>query len=205
MRGWTRHGIAYPAAPARVAMVEEAVAVVRALWTGARVDHAGPHWRLTGARVGPAPVQRPGPPVWIAAMKPLALAAAARCADGWEASYLTPAAFAERWALVREHVSGCGRSVTAFRRSVELDVVLTPTARTVAGALEAFCRDRGIGRDHPLVETVLAGDAAAVAARIADYTAAGVTDLMLGFADFPATGMLEGFAREVLPALTWGP
>jgi alkanesulfonate monooxygenase SsuD/methylene tetrahydromethanopterin reductase-like flavin-dependent oxidoreductase (luciferase family) len=201
MRSWARHGIAYPPARARVALVEEAVAIVRALWTGERVDHAGPHWRLRDAWLRPRPVQRPGPPVWIAAMRPRALAAAARCADGWEASYLTPAAFADRWALVREHLHAHGRSVAAFRRSVELDVVLAPAGRAAA-ALEAFCQVRGIARDHPLLETVLAGDPDAVRARIADYAAAGVTDLMLGFADFPDIGMLDAFAREVLPALT---
>jgi hypothetical protein len=38
-----------------------------------------------------------------------------------------------------------------------------------------------------------------VAARVLEYEAAGATDLMLGFVDFPATGMLERFARDVMP------
>ncbi|MGH7335893.1 MAG: LLM class flavin-dependent oxidoreductase, partial [Candidatus Rokuibacteriota bacterium] len=63
-RSWTAYGIAYPEARVRIAMVEEAVAVVRALWTGERVDHEGSHWRLSGATLAPVPVQRPGPPVW---------------------------------------------------------------------------------------------------------------------------------------------
>ena len=88
-----------------------------------------------------------------------------------------------------------------MRRSVELDVVLAPRAHA-EDALEEFCRTRGIGRGHPLIETVLAGEPSTVVARIGDYAAAGVTDLMLGFADFPATGMLETFAREVLPAVS---
>lgn len=200
-RAWAQHGIPYPRGAARVAVVEEAVAVVRALWTGERVEHTGPCWHLSGATLAPTPVQQPGPPVWIAAMGPRALAAAARCADGWEASYVTPAAFAARWALVRRGLEASGRPADGFRRSVELDVVLAPPAR-LASALEPFCRARGIGREHPVLETVLAGDPAAVAGRIGDYLAAGVTDLMLGFADFPATGMLETFAREILPILS---
>ena len=200
---WTRHGIAFPRAAVRVAMVEEAVAVVRALWTGASVDHPGPCWKLAGATLAPTPIQRQGPPVWIAAMGSRALAATARCADGWEASYLTPAAFAARWAFVREQLAAAGRPPRSLRRSVELDVVLAPLGR-VPSALEAFCRARGIGRQHPLLEAVIAGDPALVAARIGDYAAAGATDLMLGFADFPATAMLETFAREVLPRLRVG-
>jgi alkanesulfonate monooxygenase SsuD/methylene tetrahydromethanopterin reductase-like flavin-dependent oxidoreductase (luciferase family) len=48
---------------------------------------------------------------------------------------------------------------------------------------------------------VLAGPPEAVAARIDEYANAGVSDLTLGFADFPATAMLERFAARVLPAL----
>jgi hypothetical protein len=33
---------------------------------------------------------------------------------------------------------------------------------------------------------------------MAHYESAGATDLMLGFADFPSTGMLETFAATVL-------
>jgi alkanesulfonate monooxygenase SsuD/methylene tetrahydromethanopterin reductase-like flavin-dependent oxidoreductase (luciferase family) len=199
-RGWEEHGIPYPPASARVAMVEEAIAIVRDLWAGRRVDRAGPHWRLAGATLAPGPVQQPGPPVWVAAMGPRALAAAARCADGWEASYVTPTAFAERWALVRDRLAAIGRPSNRFRRSVELDVVLESPGRLDA-ALETFCQVRGIGPGHPLLATALCGDAAAIAARLADYEAAGATDVMLGFADFPATGMLEALARDVVPFL----
>jgi alkanesulfonate monooxygenase SsuD/methylene tetrahydromethanopterin reductase-like flavin-dependent oxidoreductase (luciferase family) len=200
-RGWTSHGISYPPGRARVAMLEEAVAVARALWTGERVDYTGRHWQLAGATLAPTPVQTPGPPVWIAAMGPKALAAAARSADGWEASYLTPSAFAARWMIVRNALLHMGRRAEGFRRSVELDVVLASPAQ-LADALGQFCRRRHLGQEHRLLETVLAGDPGAVAARIADYAAAGVTDLMLGFSDFPATGMLETFAREVIPTIS---
>ena len=193
-RGWRQHGIPYPDGITRVAMAEEAVQVVRALWTGDEVHHIGAHWRVEGAVLAPVPIQKPGPPVWIAAMGPAALAAAARCADGWEASYVSPAEFARRWSVVRGHLEAAGRDASLFGRSVELDVVLAPLAGLDA-KLEAFCAARRVARDDPLLDTVLAGDEARIAARIADYAAAGGTALMLSFADFPATRTLEAFAR----------
>ena len=202
-RSWASHGIAYPDASVRIAMVEEAVTVIRALWTGEQVDHHGSYWRVSGATLAPTPVQRPGPPVWVAAMGPRALAAAARCADGWEASYVTPASFAARWARVQAELQAAARPVASFRRSVELDVVAA-TAAGVAGARAEFCTARRIGPDHPLLETALIGDSATIAGRIGEYVAAGATDLMLGFADFPASGMLERFADEVLPLVSPG-
>ena len=68
-------------------------------------------------------------------------------------------------------------------------------------ALGRFCAARGIDQHHRLVATLLAGDGTAVEQAARAYEAAGATDLLLGFADFPATDMLEAFAATVIPAL----
>src|SRR5207244_9726920 len=115
---WERHGIRYPGAGERIAAVEEAVGIVRALWRGESVDHEGRAFTLRGASLAPRPVQRPGPPVWIAAMKPRALALAARCADGWEASYVTPRDFAARSARLDVLAADAGRALRAARPAV---------------------------------------------------------------------------------------
>lgn len=90
-------------------------------------------------------------------------------------------------------------------RSVEVDAALTDSAADAARAVERFCAARGIAREHSLLDGALVGDADAVIARALAYREAGATDLMVGFADFPDTTMLERFARRVLPALTPGP
>jgi alkanesulfonate monooxygenase SsuD/methylene tetrahydromethanopterin reductase-like flavin-dependent oxidoreductase (luciferase family) len=192
---WESHGIAYPAARERIATLEETVTVVRRLWTGDAVDHAGARYRLCGARLAPPPVQRPGPPVWIAAMGERATEMVARCADGWEASFLSPAAFASAWKRMRDLLARHGRSAGSLRRSIELDVVITDARAGTEAAVRAFCAARGVPVDHPLVGGALIGDARTIAARIAAYAEAGATDLMLGFADFPDTAMLEAFVN----------
>lgn len=198
---WESHGIGYPRAGERIAVLEESVDVMRRLWTGDAVDHAGPRYRLRGARLAPAPVQRPGPPVWIAAMGERATDMVARCADGWEASFLDPEAFADAWQRMSGLLARHGRRASGLRRSVELDVALTPSRAGTETALRGFCAARAIDADHPLVAAALIGDADAITGRIARYADAGVTALMLGFADFPATAMLDRFAERVLPAL----
>jgi alkanesulfonate monooxygenase SsuD/methylene tetrahydromethanopterin reductase-like flavin-dependent oxidoreductase (luciferase family) len=86
------------------------------------------------------------------------------------------------------------------RRSLETDVILTGSPAEHALWTGRFRAERGTAGGDVL-ETALVGDADTVAARIVEYAAAGATDLMLGFADFPATGMLERFARDVAPRL----
>jgi alkanesulfonate monooxygenase SsuD/methylene tetrahydromethanopterin reductase-like flavin-dependent oxidoreductase (luciferase family) len=192
---WEGWGIRYPAASQRIAAVDEAVAIVRALWRGERVDHEGRAFTLRGARLAPPPVQRPGPPVWIAAMKPRALALAARCADGWEASYVTPRDFAALSTRLDALLASAGRPAPSVRRSVEVDVAVVESAAEAERARRRFARERRLADNDALLDTALIGDVDAVVARIGDYAAAGATDLMLGFADFPATGMLERLAR----------
>ena len=188
-QGWAAHGIHYPAAGMRIDRLEESVRVVRGLW---QTHH------------GFAPVQRPGPPIWIAAMGPRALALTARCADGWEASYVSPADFAIRSQRLSTLLRSDGRAEDTFPRSIELDAIVTEEGGTLDCLVDRFRVARGIEHGHPLLDTVLAGDGMAVARRMAGYERAGATDLMLGFADFPSTGMLEAFATTVLHG-TLGP
>lgn len=196
---WKRNGIRYPTAGERVSALEEALGIVRALWQGETVRAEGPRLRLRGARLEPPPLQRPGPPVWIAAMRPRALSLTARRADGWEASYVTPAGFAALSARLDALLAAAGRRPDHVRRSVEVDVILVGSSHEREAWTRRFCAERRVAAGHALLDTALVGDADEVAARVVEYAEAGATDLMLGFADFPATGMLERFARDVLP------
>jgi probable F420-dependent oxidoreductase len=62
---------------------EEALTVIRALWTQETVTHPGPCYPLAGARLEPKPAQKPHPPIWIGGWQPLSLRRAARLADAW--------------------------------------------------------------------------------------------------------------------------
>jgi alkanesulfonate monooxygenase SsuD/methylene tetrahydromethanopterin reductase-like flavin-dependent oxidoreductase (luciferase family) len=198
---WQSHGILYPSWAERVALVDESLEVMRALFTGERVTHTGRRYALRNARLHPRSLQRPAPPIWVAASGAAALDVIARRADGWEASYLAPETFRRRWELLAARLAREGRDPGAIRRSVELDVVLGASPAAAERDFRAFCGSRRIGPGHPLLGATLAGTRDAVLERIAAYQAAGATDLMLGFADFPATEMLERFAADVLPAL----
>jgi alkanesulfonate monooxygenase SsuD/methylene tetrahydromethanopterin reductase-like flavin-dependent oxidoreductase (luciferase family) len=193
---WRSHAIPYPDGPTRVALAVETIEILERLWSGDAVDYAGRFYTLRGARLEPPPLQKPGPPIWLAAVGPGALAAA-RHASGWEASYLTPASFGARWSRLTTLLEGAGRPWWDYRRSVELDVVIGRTEAQADEALRRFCAARRIEPTDALVATALVGTADAVRGRVAEYAAAGATDLMLGFADFPDTGMLELFAERM--------
>jgi alkanesulfonate monooxygenase SsuD/methylene tetrahydromethanopterin reductase-like flavin-dependent oxidoreductase (luciferase family) len=82
-REMAAYGLDNPAVPERVARLEEAVAVLRALWTGGPVSLAGHFYPLAEAYAFPRPV--PAPPILIAGQTPAGVRLAARIGDGWAA------------------------------------------------------------------------------------------------------------------------
>jgi probable F420-dependent oxidoreductase len=66
----------------RAAKTDEALRVITALWSGERVDHHGPHYRVEGLSFAPVPVQRPRVPIWVGGNSGAAHRRAARW-DGW--------------------------------------------------------------------------------------------------------------------------
>lgn len=51
-------------------LLDEALAVLTACWTGEDVNHRGRHFTVEGARMRPVPVQRPRIPIWTAGYWP---------------------------------------------------------------------------------------------------------------------------------------
>jgi len=73
-------GDAWPPAPVRLEMLEEAVEVIRALHTGDEVDHHGKHYTVENARIYTLPEQPV--PIYVSAFGPKAVEVAARIGDG---------------------------------------------------------------------------------------------------------------------------
>lgn len=75
------YGIDFPAAPERAARLEEAVAVIRALWTGGPVTRPSPFYPLRNAAAYPVP--DPPPPIIIGGETLAGARLAGRIGDGW--------------------------------------------------------------------------------------------------------------------------
>ncbi|MCB1740381.1 MAG: LLM class flavin-dependent oxidoreductase [Gammaproteobacteria bacterium] len=65
----------------RVGRFEEAIAIIRNAWTGEVFSHHGKQFAIDDVRVLPRPIQRPGPPIWIAGWVPAAVERAGRLGD----------------------------------------------------------------------------------------------------------------------------
>lgn len=78
---YVRAGIRFDAPGARVERLTEAIKLIKALWTGAPVNHSGTHYSASDLVIYPRPVQRPHPPVFIGGGGRQLLSMAAKEAD----------------------------------------------------------------------------------------------------------------------------
>jgi coenzyme F420-dependent glucose-6-phosphate dehydrogenase len=78
-------GQRWPSIEERREMLEEAVDIMRKMWTGDNIDHRGAHYRVENARLFTCPDEPP--PVIVSAFGPAAAELAARIGDGiWSTS-----------------------------------------------------------------------------------------------------------------------
>jgi G6PDH family F420-dependent oxidoreductase len=74
-------GDVWPTTDVRLEMLEEAVHVIRTLWSGEFVTHRGRHYTVDHARIYTRPPQPP--PIYVSGFGPKSIALAARIGDGY--------------------------------------------------------------------------------------------------------------------------
>lgn len=92
----------------RARWFNEALPLLRRLWTEDVVDHEGERFRLDGVRVQPKPVQEPLE-IWLGGIAPSELRRTGRLGDGWLPSFCTPDDVATAIPVIDEHSTEAGR------------------------------------------------------------------------------------------------
>ncbi|GAA0914344.1 LLM class flavin-dependent oxidoreductase [Nonomuraea longicatena] len=111
--------------------LEEAVAVIRAIWGAERTQRMeGEHYHLRGAQAGPEPAHPIG--IWLGVRGPKALALTGRVADGWlpSSTWAPPERLPELNARIDEAAHAVGRRRADVRRVYNVQGVITGGAST---------------------------------------------------------------------------
>ncbi len=171
----------------RVARFREYVEIVDRLLSNESTTYDGNYYKIKEAIVNPRAVQKPRPPITIAALGPSMLRVAARHADTWN-SFSWGNTFEERLLdirkrnrLVDKYCSEIGRDPSSLRRSY---LMLDPNARKSGGVISYYESDN-VFRE-----------------RVKQYMGVGITEFILYYPyreDQLST--FEKIAREVIPEL----
>ncbi|MGE0823764.1 MAG: LLM class F420-dependent oxidoreductase [Candidatus Binatia bacterium] len=195
------YGIPFPTTSERAKRLEEALQVIRALWTQETASFQGTYYQLADAPFVPKPVQKPYPPIMIGGMgEKLTLPLVAKYADLWNAAGLTPQQLAQKIAVLEKHCRHVGRDCKKIEKTYITPVYVRTNPAAVQALLEQIPRMQGLSAEQARA-TVLAGDVAAVRQQVQAYVDAGATHFILilrrpGFYDREG---LRLFAKEVMP------
>jgi alkanesulfonate monooxygenase SsuD/methylene tetrahydromethanopterin reductase-like flavin-dependent oxidoreductase (luciferase family) len=127
-RDWAASGVRV-AASDRGAMLEEALEIIRRLWTSAgELTFDGKYYRVAGARLGNRPVQQPHPPIWLGVRT--TFGRVARLADGFTVSESMfggeIAAFERALEAVRAEAAAIGRDPGEIEPAARFALVAGP-------------------------------------------------------------------------------
>lgn len=196
-------GLAFPSTPSRVRMLEEAIELIKELWSGRWTTFKGSHYTLEGAAQEPRPVQVPHPPILVGGHgETHLLRAAARYADicniGFE---MTLEEHRSKLRVLDRHCRRFGRDPAEIEVSHNCRVLIGENA----ARYERLVSD-GAARSGSTTGAYMASLARAIAGtpeqcveQLKAYVDGGISYFFLLFPDPIPTESLELFAKEVMP------
>ena len=173
---------------------EEAVRLIKELWTKPKVDFEGKYFKLREGYVNPKPIQKPHPPIWFGGAASQTFPRLVRMGDGWIPWCPSLEAFEQGVKTIRKLIACLGGSFSKLQLAPDILVCIKPSDA------EAKQTASSVGLDE---KTSIIGDPTGVAERIKQYVNLGATHVILGFR--PLGEELEGMrlvADEVFPRLT---
>ena len=194
------YGYEYPPLRVRLEQLEEAILVMKAMWTETYPVFAGDHFRIDGAINEPKPVQTPHPPLWVggSGRRTLRIGAAHGNAVNFSGS---PVDIAGACATLASHCADLGRDYGSITKSVNFEPVIIRPTTSEAVAYAATIKPEYYATVDDWRTRTLIGSPEYCRERIQEYRAEGIDYFVSYFADAaddPAGMNL--FAEEVLPA-----
>lgn len=175
-------GLRVPGSPReKIEGLEEAVRIIRGLWTSPRLSFEGKHHHTDEAELEPKPAHEI--PIWLGTFGKRALSVTGRVADGWIPTFsmATP----EDIPAMRDRIFGSAR---ASKRD--------PADITLVYNIDFQITDRAPGRGG-----VLTGAPEEIAEQLSNFAALGFSAMNFSPAGPNPAREIERLAQEVLPAL----
>jgi probable F420-dependent oxidoreductase len=153
----------------RAALFDEALPLMRRLWSEDVVDHDGPRYHYEGVSIAAKPVQE-RLDVWLGGRVPSELRRVGRLGDGWLPSFCTPEMVAEGRVVVEKAAAESGRAIDPEHFGAMVFYARTETPSEYA---RAIAKRRGVDP-----EAVITVGFDALRARLESFIAVGFSKLV---------------------------
>lgn len=196
-REFTAYGLPFPPLSERYGRLDEALQVVKMLWTEPRSTFDGRWYRLQSAPCEPKPLQRPHPPITIGGAGRGSLKIAAKHADRLNIIG-SPDECARRIAALEELCKEVGRDFD------EIEISVHPTLVVADAPQEARAKARAMAPSDPaeaeqVMSRWLIGDAQEVAGQIRAYLDLGVSHFVFALGQPFDLEPFRLFQQQVVP------
>ena len=184
------YGYDYPADRVRLDQLEEAVQVIRAMWSSERPSFEGKYYHIQDAYCNPRPL--PPPPLLIGGAGPKrTLRIVAQYADWCNINNASLEDTRTSLDVLRSHCQAIGRDYSTIVKTFACENVAVADSHAQA---ETMRQASFFGDILPFT-----GTPDEVAAAIQPYVDLGITHFILRWVDFPRTEGVELFLKEVMP------
>lgn len=192
------YGYDFPKASTRVAMMEEALVLMKEMWKGEPATFRGAHYHVEGALCLPRPQQRPHPPITVGGGgEKVLLRAVARHADTWNYFTSPLPEYEHKRDVLHEHCRALGRDPASMGQSLLVPLVSAEREKEVRDRLEAA---RQLGGTWAY-DGVVQGTPDIVVPRLLDYARRGVTQFIFALPDPTEIAQIEYVGRAIAAQL----
>jgi probable F420-dependent oxidoreductase len=132
----------------RGARSDEALKVMRTLWTEAEPTFEGKFFRFASIKAEPKPLQKPHPPIWIGGSSPAAFRRAAEFADAWHPSHRSIEEIAVGVKQFKELAKARGRDPNS------LEIVARAPLRVISNGAVPESRPLLVGTPEQIVNDI---------------------------------------------------
>ena len=135
--GWSKDEHDAVGAPMkqRGARADEFLAVMKTIWTADPAEFKGRFYTLPRSVIETKPVQKPHPPIYMAAFAPAALSRIARLADGWNPVGIPVAGMQKMFDGLKQMAKEAGRDPSKLQLVVRANAEIGSKPRPKDGAI----------------------------------------------------------------------
>jgi F420-dependent oxidoreductase-like protein len=191
----TAYGIPFPPVKERMERLEEAVQIIRKMWTEESATFTGSFYQIRNAYCNPKPIQKPHPPIMIGGSgERLTLKIAAKYGDACNI-FGSVETVKKKLRVLREHCRSVGRDYDSILKSKLGHVVIDKDREKVTDAIRRIPEDRR--REYAIY-----GTPNEVLRQVEAFRDAGIEYLIVNLEPDGELQALELFANEIVKNLT---
>jgi len=191
------YGIPFPSTRERLARLDEAIQVIKKMWTEELASFQGKYYQIENALCNPKPIQKPHPMILIGGSgEKYLLRTVAKYGDACNL-FGSPATVKKKLEVLLKHCKAVGRDYDSILKTKLTRVMISEDEAMVTSAIERISKMMPPGMS--VNEVMIYGTPEKVRAQVQELKDAGVEYLITSYAGPNELPSIKLFGEKILP------